>query len=105
MRRFLRRYSLALVCLAAAGLVGTAAVVDHHVKSARTSRAELAEWYCEHLGTRCGGASAVGIEARWNQREVGYVVAVTLLGATGAGLFVAGSFSRRASGTVRQPPV
>lgn len=105
MRRFLRRYLLGLACLAIAGLVGAAAIVDHHVKDVRSDRAELAQWYCEHTGTRCGGASAVGIEVRWNQREVGYTVAVSILGATGAGLLLAGSLGRRGNRAIRQPPV
>jgi hypothetical protein len=82
-----------------------AAIVDHHVKQGRQNRADVAEWYCEHQGTRCGGASSAGIEARWNQREVGYTVAVSILGATGAGLLVAGSLRGRGNGAVRRPPV
>lgn len=73
------------------------------MKNVRSDRAELAEWYCTHDDVRCGGPSSDWIEARWNQREVGYKVAVSILGATGAGLLVAGSLSRRGR-AVRQPP-
>jgi len=104
-KRLRFRHLLGLACLAAAGLVGMAAVVDRHVKQERGNRAEVAEWYCEHQGTRCGGASSAGIEARWNQREVAYVVAVSVLGASGAGLLAAGSFGRRSDRAVRRPPV
>jgi hypothetical protein len=67
--------------LAATFLISIAAIADHHWKDARAHRAELAEWYCAHQGTRCGGPSSQGIEARWNRREFGYEIAVaTLLG-------------------------
>jgi hypothetical protein len=103
--RFRSRHLLGLACLVAAGLIGVAAAVDHHVKQARQDRVEVAEWYCRHLGTRCGGASSAGIEARWNQREVGYTVALSILGATGAGILLAGSLGGRANGALRQPPL
>ncbi len=106
-KRLLLRHLLGLACLAAAGLVASAAVADHHLKQERGNRAEVAEWYCEHQGTRCGGVSSAGIEARWNQREVAYAVAVavSVLGATGAGLLAAGSLRGRGDRAVRRPPV
>ena len=86
-----RRASLrfvAIAWLAAVALAGIA-IADHQWKRMRSNRAELAEWYCEHEGTRCGGASSAGIEARWNQRERGYLFAVSALGTAGVGLLVA----------------
>ena len=91
MRRRIRRHLLALVCLGAAGLIGVGAIVDRHVKQARIDRAELAEWYCSHQGTRCGGPSSDRIEARWNRRELGYEIAVGTLGALGVVLVAARS--------------
>jgi hypothetical protein len=88
MRRRLRRQLVGLACLAAAGLIGAGAIVDHRLKDARTDQAEVAEWYCSHLGTRCGGASSAGLEARWNQRQLGYEIAVAVLGAAGVGLLL-----------------
>jgi hypothetical protein len=79
---------LALVCLAVAGLIGAAAVVDHSWKQRRIDRAEVAEWYCRHQGTRCGGPSSKRIEAHWNTRQIGYEAAVVALvagAAIGAG--------------------
>lgn len=84
MRRLLHGYRIGLACLALALLLGLAAIVDHRNKTARSNRAELSEWYCTNTGTRCGGASSAAIERHWNQRELGYEVAVTLLGAFGA---------------------
>jgi hypothetical protein len=84
-----RHHRLTLACLAIAGLIGVAAVADHTVKQRRMNRAELAEWYCVHERTRCLGASSAALEARWNERETGYVlaIAVTLgIGLAGAGL-------------------
>jgi hypothetical protein len=75
---------LALVCLAAAVVVGGAAVLDHTWKQRRIERAEVAEWYCRHVGTRCGGPSSKRIEARWNTRQTGYEVAVVALVAVAA---------------------
>ncbi len=61
---------VALVLLLCA--VAVAGVVDHREKQRRINRAELAEWYCTHEGTRCGGVSSDNIERRWNEREVAY---------------------------------
>jgi hypothetical protein len=88
MRRQLRRHLVAVACLAAALLVGLAAIADHHLKNERSDRAELAEWYCTHLGTRCGGESSAGIEDGWNDRELGYEIAVGVLGLGGGGLLL-----------------
>jgi len=105
MGRVLRRHLLGLACLAAAGLFGLAAIADHHWKQVRQDRAEVAEWYCAHQRTHCGGESSSKIEARWNDREVGYKVVVSILGATGLALLVAGSLRGRGNRAVRQPPV
>jgi len=83
MRQRLRLRLVAFACFAAAGLVGITAIADHHWKNVRGDRAEIAEWYCQHQGIRCGGASSAGIEARWNQRERVYVIVVSVLGAAG----------------------
>src|SRR3954447_13159733 len=72
---------LAIVLVAAAILVGVVAVIDHRNKQARMNRAELAEWYCGHGGTRCGGPSSERIEAHWNERQWAYEIAVVALGA------------------------
>jgi hypothetical protein len=100
-----RRHLLGLACLAAAGLVGLAAIADHHWKQARQDRAEVAAWYCAHQRTHCGEESASKIETRWNEREVGYKIVVSVLGATGVGLLLLGSFGRRSNRALRQPPV
>jgi len=105
MGRVLGRHLLGLACLAAAGLLGLAAIADHRWKQVRQNRAEVAEWYCAHQGTHCGGESSSKIEARWNEREVDYKVVVSILGATGVALLLAGSFRGRGNRAVRQPPV
>jgi hypothetical protein len=76
----LRRHVVSFVLLALAGIIGVTAIADHRIKNARMSRAEVAEWYCRHDGTRCGGPSSARIEARWNRRQLGYEVAVIALG-------------------------
>src|SRR4051812_42252637 len=78
-RGVLRRHLLPLVCFALAGLIGVAAIVDHRWKNVRADRAQLSEWYCEHRNTRCGGPSSGAIERHWNERQVGYEVAVVVL--------------------------
>jgi hypothetical protein len=82
-RAFVQSYLAGIACVLGAALVGLVGVLDHWNKQARMNRAELAEWYCAHLGTRCGGASSARIEAHWNQRELGYEVAIVALGAGG----------------------
>jgi hypothetical protein len=84
----LRRPWIGLVGLALALLLGLAAIVDHHQKNVRTNRAELAEWYCTHAGTRCGGPSSAVMERRWDEREVGYEIAVGCLGVFGTASLV-----------------
>jgi hypothetical protein len=83
----LRRLALPLACFAAAGVIGVAAIADHVKKQARMDRAEVGEWYCAHEGTRCGGPSSDSIESHWNERQVGYEVAVSVLGAVGVVAF------------------
>ena len=70
-KRLLLRHLLGLACLAAAGLVASAAVADHH-SSKSEAIAPKGGVVLQHQGTRCGGVSSAGIEARWNQREVAY---------------------------------
>jgi hypothetical protein len=90
-RRQLRRHLVGLACLAAAGIVGIAAIVDHRWEQERGNRAQLAEWYCSHQATRCGGPSSARIEAHWEQRELGYKITIAVLCAAGAALLVARS--------------
>ena len=77
---FLRRHSASLLCFALAGAIGLAAIADKGNKQSRINNAELLEWYCGHDGTHCGGPSSEGIEAHWNERELGYAIAVSALG-------------------------
>jgi hypothetical protein len=102
MRGRLRHHLLGLACVAAAGVVAVAAIVDHRWKQHRLYRAEVAEWYCTHRGTRCGGTPWETIEARWNRRQVGYEVAVTVLATAGAGLIGIRAL-RPARGRAAQP--
>ena len=83
-----RRVRIGLVCLVLAGLIGVGAIVDHREKTVRSNRAELAEWFCTHRGTRCGGASSAAMERAWNRREVGYEASIGLLGVMGAASLV-----------------
>jgi len=93
LRRLWRRHLLSIVCLALAALVAAIAIVDHGWKGRRINRAELRSWYCEHDSIYCGGPSPVAMERHWNERQVGYEVAVVAL----AGFAVA----RVAARTVR----
>ncbi|MGH2933414.1 MAG: hypothetical protein ACRDL2_02730 [Gaiellaceae bacterium] len=70
-------------------MTGVAAIVDHQKKQTRIVSAELDDWYCSHDGTRCGGADPDGIEAHWNQRQLGYEITVSTLG--GSALLLLGS--------------
>lgn len=88
-----RRYALPLRCLAAALVLAVAAVVDHRWKEERINRAEVAEWYCSHDGTRCGGPSSRRIEAHWNERQLGYELGTGTL--AGVALVAAGLRARR----------
>lgn len=91
---FLRRYWASLLCFALAAAIGLAAIADHRNKGSRTGKAEVLEWYCAHDGTQCGGPSSKRIEADWNERELGYVIAVSALGGFAILLF----FGRRYAG-------
>jgi hypothetical protein len=75
----LRRHLRPLACLALAGLIGVAAIVDHRWKQDRIDDAQLKHWYCVHLGTQCDGPSWRVIEKNWNERQVAYEVAVAVL--------------------------
>jgi hypothetical protein len=79
------RYLLAFACLAAAGAVALAGVLDHRHKQQRENRAESAEWYCVHIRTQCGGTSAAGIEVRWERRERAYKLVLFACGAAALG--------------------
>jgi cytochrome oxidase assembly protein ShyY1 len=88
------RLRLVVLCIALSltGIaVAVVAVTDHHRSRARSNRAQLAEWYCQHEGTRCGGPSSVRMHEAWENRELGYKVTEgTLAGAVllAAGLIV-----------------
>ncbi|HEX6663103.1 MAG TPA: hypothetical protein VF025_05470 [Gaiellaceae bacterium] len=71
------RLRLVVLCIALSltGIaVAVVAVTDHHRSRARSNRAQLAEWYCTHQGTRCGGPSSVRMHEAWENRELGYKV-------------------------------
>jgi hypothetical protein len=72
---------VSLLCLALAGAIGLAAIADHRNKQSRALKAEVLEWYCVHDGTHCGGPSSERIETHWNNRQLGYEIAVSALGA------------------------
>ncbi len=69
------------VCICAVAII---AVIDHEEKQRRIDRAEVAEWYCLHGGTRCGGVRSANIERRWNEREAVYAGAICALTVAGA---------------------
>lgn len=79
-----RRLLIAFFSIVLAAAVAVGATLDHRYKQARVNRAELGEWYCANLGSRCGGASSERIESRWEGREVGYKIAFGGLVATAA---------------------
>ncbi len=79
MKGYVRRQLPMVVALLLAAVVGAIAIGDHRDKQSRMDRAELSEWYCRHLGQRCGGPSSVAIENHWNERQIGYEVVVGLL--------------------------
>jgi hypothetical protein len=80
MHGVLRRHAPSWLALAVAALIGVAAIADHHWKQSRMDRVEVSEWYCRHVGTRCGGASSARLERRWNERQRGYEIAVAAVG-------------------------
>jgi hypothetical protein len=84
--------------LALLAAIGTAGTVDHTIKNQRTNRAQLSEWYCVHKGTRCGGPSSSAMEDAWNQRELGYQIALGVV-ATAGGFLILAARSRRDSRT------
>ena len=94
------RLRLVVLCIAlsvAAIVVAIVAVTDHRRSRARSNRAQLAEWYCDHKGTRCGGPSSERMHEAWENRELGYKVTEGVL--AGALLLGAGRIvlSRRLS--------
>jgi hypothetical protein len=74
---------LPTLLLLASLLIGVAAIGDHHWKRTRMNRAELDSYYCTHRGTRCGRGNPDRIEAAWNERQLGYEIAVAVTAATG----------------------
>jgi hypothetical protein len=84
-----RRFALPLAFAAAAVVLAITAVVDHSWKQRRINHAEVAEWYCAHEGTRCGGPSSERIEAAWNRRQLGYEIGASSFGALGVAVAVA----------------
>ena len=86
---------LGFACLLLAGLTAVVAVVDHHDKQTRVNQVELQAWYCTHKGTRCGGPSPERIERHWNERQVGYEVAVAILTACGVVCIALASITRQ----------
>jgi hypothetical protein len=70
----LRLVVLCIALSAAAIVVAIVAVTDHHRSQARSNRVQLAEWYCDHKGTRCGGPSSERLHDAWENRELGYKV-------------------------------
>jgi hypothetical protein len=85
----LRRFVLPAALLALAGALGLLAIADHSWKQRRMNRAEVLEWSCVHTETHCGGASSHVLEGRWNERQLGYEIAVSVIG--GAGIVLAGA--------------
>jgi hypothetical protein len=92
-QRGLRRFLFPAGLFALAGLIGLIAIGDHLWKQHRMNHAELLEWYCVNKGTHCGGPSSDAIERHWNQRQLGYEVAVVVIG--GAAVALAAARARR----------
>jgi hypothetical protein len=70
------------------------AVLDHSNKHRVRAAAQRDAWFCRHQGTHCGGASPAALEASWNRRERGYVVAAGALGIVVLASTVAAARSR-----------
>jgi hypothetical protein len=85
----LRRFLVPATLLVLAGAIGLGAIADHRWKQRRIGRAEVAEWYCTHRGTHCGGPSSAAIERHWNRRQLGYEIAVVVLGGSALALAAA----------------
>ena len=109
MTLFLHRYWASLLCFALAAAIGLAAIADHRNKGSRLDKAEVLEWYCAHDGTHCGGPSSERIEAHWNERELGYVIAVSGLSGFAILLFAGRRRVTTRAGSLlggpRQPPL
>ena len=105
MRGTLRRHLVSLVALAIAVLIIPLGFIDHHHKQLRMNEAEVGEWYCAHLGTRCRGPSSSSIEEHWNTREACYVallVALTSFAALRVVIPYSARASRRRPGPLRR---
>jgi hypothetical protein len=85
---FLRIQLLPLACLATAGIVGVAAIVDHHLKQRKINEAQVSDYFCRVEHTRCGGEPWHRIEDGWQSRQLGYEIVVIALG--GFGLVLSG---------------
>jgi hypothetical protein len=80
----LRSSRIIVLCLAlslAVVVVAIVAVADHRRSRAQSNRAQLAEWYCDHKGTRCGGPDSARMHGAWENRELGYKVTEGVLAA------------------------
>ena len=75
----LRQDALFFVSALVAAIVAVLALADHRQTKGRITRAETAQWYCEHKGTRCGGPDYMVIHAAWERRELRYKVAEGVL--------------------------
>jgi hypothetical protein len=105
MRGTLRRHLPSVVALVIAMLIIPLGLFDHHYKQSRMNKAEVGEWYCLHLGTRCHGPSSAGIEENWNRREAVYatlLVALTTFATLRLALPRSGRPTRRPAGAVRK---
>jgi hypothetical protein len=80
--------------LALAGMIGLIAIGDHRWKQRRINRAEVLEWFCAHKGTHCGGPSSHAIERHWNERQLGYEIAVIVIGVAAIALAAARTLRR-----------
>jgi hypothetical protein len=80
------RFLLPLACLATAGTVGVATIVDHHLKQRNINDAQVARYFCRVQHTRCGYESWRRIEARWQSRQLAYEIVVIGFGGLGLAL-------------------
>jgi hypothetical protein len=104
-RGTLRLHLLSVVALAIAALIIPLGLIDHHHKQLRMNKAEVGEWYCAQLGTRCHGPSSASIEDHWNTREACYVallVALTSFAALRVIVPYPARASRRRAGPLRR---
>jgi hypothetical protein len=104
-RGTLRRHLPSVVALVLAISIVPVGLLDHRYKQSRMDAAEVGEWYCMHLETRCHGASSAGIEANWNRREAAYLgllLALTTFATLRLALRTPAGASRPPTGVVRR---